>query len=79
MRLMIKGFESRFVYLMFLGCFDVEGETSALVAMLEEPIKGKRGIPAAMKRIIKDYEILGQPISEDDIPVITSAIEEQFS
>ena len=55
MRLMIKGFESRFVYLMFLGCFDVEGETSALVAMLEEPIKGKRGIPGAMKRIIKDY------------------------
>ena len=58
-RLMIKGTDSRYVHLMFLGCFDVEGETSALVAMLEEPIKGKRGIPAAMKRIYNDYELLG--------------------
>jgi hypothetical protein len=78
-RLMIKGNDSRYVHLMFLGCFDVEGETSALVAMLEEPIKGKRGIPAAMKRIYNDYELLGYPLNINDRPFIGSWIEEQFS
>ena len=65
--------------MMFLGCFDVEGETSALIAMLTEPIKSRRGIQAAMKRIIKDYEILGQSLRKDDIPLIASVIEDQFS
>jgi hypothetical protein len=78
-RLMIKGNDSRYVHLMFLGCFDVEGETSALVAMLEEPIKGKGGIPAAMKRIYNDYELLGYPLNINDRPFMGSWIEEQFS
>ena len=64
---------------MFLGCFNIEGETSALMGVLQEPIKGKRGIPAAIKRLKRDYTLMGCAMSDHDYQVMTTAIEEQFS
>ena len=78
-RIIIKGRESKIIHMFILGCLHFGSMLHVAMMAIIQPINGKRGVDAAVKKLSKTYQELGANALEPRlIETLSRLISESF-